>query len=107
MNHASAVVLPFPSPTAESIAAEYLAAKRDMEAAEARMKALDSRLKAALQASGKKAVSVTGAGRVQLIETASGARLDQKAAVALLQEKGLEVPLSPTAGGTSLRASVD
>lgn len=107
MNYASAVVLPFPAPTAESLAAEYLAAKRDMEAAEERMKALAPRLTAALQQSWRKAVSVTGAGSVQLIETSAGGRLDQKAAVALLQAHELEVPMSITAGGTSLRASLD
>jgi hypothetical protein len=107
MNSASAIILQFPAPTAESLAAEYLAAKRDAEAAEARMKAIAPRLTAALQASGKKAVSVTGAGRVQLIETAPGARLDQKAAVALLQQHELDVPMAVTSGGTSFRASID
>jgi hypothetical protein len=102
-----AVVLQFPAPTTESLAAEYLAAKRDMEAAEARMKAIAPRLLAAMAADGRKGVSVAGIGRVSKVDTSPGGRLDQKAAIALLQEHKLDVPMAVTDGGVSLRASID
>lgn len=110
MKPSIATVIPFPTPaapSAEALAAEYLTARREAEAAEARAKALAPKLLAALQAEGRKAVSVSGAGRVQLVVSEGGTRLDQKAAVAALQAAGLEVPMVPTAGGTSLRASLD
>lgn len=111
----AAVVIPFPSVrhaqeqprTAEVVAQEYLDAKRQAEEAKAVMEALAPELVALMQAEGRKGVSVSGAGRVALVTTGPGSRLDQWAAVTALLSAGLEVPMTPTEGGTSVRATLD
>lgn len=110
MKTSAAVVIPFPSARPESLedkVRRYLDAKRQAEEAKAAMEALAPEIVALMQAEGRKGVSVSGAGRVSLVVTGPGSRLDQRAAVAALIAAGLEVPMAPTDGGASLRASLD
>jgi hypothetical protein len=106
----AAVVIPFHAPqstnTIEALTARFLRAKRATAEAEAILEALGPQLIAALREEAEKGCAVPGLGAVTAFEATPQKRLDQKAAVKLLEDNKIPVPRTPSGGGWQLRATL-
>lgn len=96
----------YPAQTVETLAAEFLRAKRDAAAAEARVKALAPKLLAALQTEGQKGAAVSGLGSVSIVAASTRTTTDMRAVREILSQRGIPEPLSTSDVAPSLRASL-
>lgn len=99
-------LLPLPEPLAD-LARRFLEARAAEREAKARASALEAELLPRLEATGRNALNVPGAGRIALVGASSGSRLDARAAEALLLQRGIALPMVPTTTRPSLRVTLN